>query len=146
MIEPVDSGERIYTDPRFPTLSIVNLGDTWFTVYEDGQDVDQFRGIESSDSEQVSEQFAARRAAAYFRAMEANQSQHWADVYGDPTLYAQPDEPAAPSEPVEDLDALIAAARSEPDPTKAQEMRTRALLLMRGESVAKQLVTDLLES
>lgn len=146
MIEPIESGERVYTDERFPSLRIVNLGDTWFTVYEDGQDVDQFRGIESIDSEQVSEEFAERRARAYFRALEANQGQHWAEVYGDPTLHSEPEEPVAPSEPVEDLDALISAARSEPDAQKAQDMRSRALRMMSRESVARQVVTDLLES
>jgi hypothetical protein len=146
MIEPFESEVRVYTDGRFPSLKIVNRGDTWFTVYEEHEDVDHFRGIESSDSEQVSEPFAQRRAKAYFNALEANNSQRWADVYGDPTLYSEPEKPAQPSEPAEDVDALIAAARAETDPVKAQEMRTHALRLMSRESVAQQLVKDLLAS
>lgn len=57
--------KRVYTDERFPDAEVVNFGGTEFLIFRGGQPIDAFTSYET-ESEQVSEPFAQRRASDYF--------------------------------------------------------------------------------
>lgn len=68
--------QRSYRDSRFPHVEVRSDGRGRFDVVSSGKVVESFRGCEDLKSKTVSEAFAARRAAVYYRrlaesAMEA---------------------------------------------------------------------------
>lgn len=67
---PFDAPQhRRYTDERFPSLEIHNDGGRVFVIFEDGEPIDEFTAVENPKSQSVSEEFAHRRAMAYFNRM-----------------------------------------------------------------------------
>lgn len=131
-----DTGQRIYTDERYPDISVVNSGGPHFEVYQrmpsgDAQPIDEFTGYEVPGADEVSEEFAHRRARSYFNEL-AN------STIPDAMDYEEEEKPEHPS--TQDVDDIIAQARAEADPAKAEELKKQALRLMNFESVAEALV------
>jgi len=63
--------KRVYTDERFPGVEVVNFGGTQFLVLEGGQIKDKFTSYEA-EGENVSEEYAQRRANDYFNRTAAH--------------------------------------------------------------------------
>jgi len=63
--------KRIYTDERFPGMEVVNFGGTQFLVLQGGQIKDKFTSYEA-EGENVSEDYAQRRAHDYFNRIAAH--------------------------------------------------------------------------
>lgn len=59
--------QRSYRDSRFPHVEVRSDGHGRFDVVSRGKVVESFRGCEDLNSKNVSEAFAARRAAVYYR-------------------------------------------------------------------------------
>lgn len=85
--------KRVYTDPRFPNVEVVNDGDTAFHVVVDGEPQDQFVASEDIASTEVSDGFAQRQAKEYFdyRASQTSGDDDWRqDFGGGGTALAEP--------------------------------------------------------
>ena len=142
--------KRVYTDNRFLGVEVINNGDNTFVIQENGQLVGHFLASET-DAPSVSEAFAQRRAKAYFERRYANsvpeqvvsiRRNRLSDSSAPVRKQAAPKPMVAAAV---DLDALIARARTEPDPDKAAALKKQAIELMaKEESVAKQVVGSLL--
>ena len=142
--------KRVYTDNRFPGVEVVNNGDTTFVIQENGQSIGRFLASET-DAPNVSEAFAQRRAKAYFERRHINSVPEQAvsirrKRLSDSSAPVRKQVALKPRAPAAvDLDALIARARTEPDPVKAAALKKQAIDLMaKEESVAKQVVGSLL--
>lgn len=148
---------RVYTDERLPSLKIVNQGDTRFMVYEDGVELHTFVAYEQPGVNETSEQFAQGRAKAYFDFM----SQTYAPMEPGEDIPIEHKQPPSrldwkPSErgvnPLagmremtsQDVEAIIAAARAEPDEEKAAALRQQALSMMQQQESVAQRVARLL--
>jgi hypothetical protein len=126
---------RIYTDPRFPDLQVENDGGHKFTVKEKNEAVGVFSGIELLESQEVSEEFAQRRATDYFNHLAA------VDLSGDLAKRDQVKE----SVPAAQVDRAIAAVKAEFNPQKKAQLEQKARqLFMREERLPVQVVNHLL--
>ena len=123
----------VFTDSRFPLVTIGNDGTSRFQVLMDGEVEETFTGKERLGDDNVSEDFARRRAQAYFDRLAS------VDLIGeDQALGAKKVPPYV-------IERSIARTRAEFDPELRRKLEAETLALMsREESVAEQTVNAML--
>lgn len=183
-LEPEGGERRVYTDERVPGIEIHNDGGPLFVIIDTqtGQPVDEFTAHEvigrtrqggTQHTGQVSEQFAQRRAQAYFDRMAEGEMGAELGAREEPEPESEPvpiktnrlqwqPKPQPPPHPrgklgdplrgmtqmtAADVDEIIARAKSEPDPARARALRQQALSMMQQmESLPQRIVRVLLDA